>query len=285
MRSAKATRFTTLRRKVSRKRSSSTSGNNYRRNLRQIFAPMTTKGSKQRCDNLVGVYNEIKNPKRKINPELLTNNQFSKIRDLFVSDFGVKLVNKAFKKSGLATADLFTVYKKILRNYYVGNQCEFSVQDPFIITSKTTYAKNTLKANLYSVNPGKKQLFNRCLDDPSVEYLVGFINLYAKRFKGIGVVDHKNAIIIDKTNRKIIRFEPKKKNAIFLKYIRHDISENEVKEKLADYGLEPAILRNYEYIVIRGNQPNMSWSNDSIYCAVYSLYAALLFAINYHKLN
>ena len=28
---------------------------------RQILSPMTTKGSKQKCDNLVGVYNEIKN--------------------------------------------------------------------------------------------------------------------------------------------------------------------------------------------------------------------------------
>lgn len=284
MRSAKATRFTTLRRKVTRKRSSSTQ-DNYRRNLRQILSPMTTKGSKQKCDNLVGVYNEIKNPKRKINPEILTINEYSKIRDLFISDLRVNLVNRAFKKSGLATADLFTVYKKILRNYRVGNQCEFSVQDPFIITSKTTYAKNTLKANMYSVNPGKKQLFNRCLSDPSINYLVGFINLYAKRFKGIGVVDHKNAVIIDKTNKKIIRFEPKKKDAMFLKYVRHDITENEVKEKLAGYGLEPDILRTYEYIIIRGNQPNMSMSNDSMYCAVYSLYAALLFAINYHKLN
>ena len=36
--------------------------------------------------------------------------------------------------------------------------------------------------------------------------LYGFINIYKKTRFGI---NHKNAIIIDKINKKIIRFEPK----------------------------------------------------------------------------
>ena len=115
--------------------------------------------------------------------------------------------------------------------------------------------------------------------------MIGFIDLYktgiSAKLRGI---NHKNCLIIDIKNKYIIRFEPKKTDMIGLSKFRFPINENIIKQQLNKLFDRNSNIRNvddYTYLEIRGNQSNISMDKDSVYCTIYSLYAALLFIKNY----
>jgi len=58
------------------------------------------------------------------------------------------------------------------------------------------------------------------------------------------------------------------------------MSEDIIRNKLGNNN----ILNDYNYILIRGNQPT-NIKQSGMYCVVYSMYSILLFVLNYNSLN
>jgi hypothetical protein len=122
-------------------------------------------------------------------------------------------------------------------------------------------------------------MIEQLLKNDNCDIIYGFINIYKKNRLGI---NHKNAIIIDKINKKIIRFEPKKNTKLskLSNKLRHKMSEDIIRHQLGNNN----ILYKYNFILIRGNQPT-NMKKSGMYCVVYSMYSILLFILNYNSLN
>lgn len=144
-----------------------------------------------------------------------------------------------------------------------------------------------------------EQLIN-CLEDPSVEFIVMYLNLNVpdtgiwSLLKG-KILSHRNSIIIDKKNRKIIRFEPmgampKAHQNItivniymqFLKYLEA-ANDNKLKEHMD-------LIKSFEYFDTNKfdifSCPFISAPQlGNIFCQTYSIYGALLYIINSDVFN
>jgi hypothetical protein len=134
-----------------------------------------------------------------------------------------------------------------------------------------------------------------CLDDPSVEFVVMYLNLnlpstgLTSMLKGF-VLSHRNSIIIDKQNSKIIRFEPMGA----MPKAHENLTIAEIHQKIFEYlsaGGDTELKKHMDYIkkfeYLDTNRfdifscPFISAPQlGNIFCQTYSIYGALLYIIN-----
>lgn len=139
-----------------------------------------------------------------------------------------------------------------------------------------------------------------CLDDDDVEFIVMYLNLnlpssgITSLFKGF-VLSHRNSIIIDKKNRKIIRFEPMGA----MPKAHENLTLVEIHKKISEYltaAKDPNLKKHMDYIkkfmYYDTNQfdiyscPFISAPQlGNIFCQTYSIYGALLYIINSDVFN
>ena len=125
------------------------------------------------------------------------------------------------------------------------------------------------------------------LKNADCNFLYIFIDIYKKSriFPAFESFNHKNVLIIDKVNKKIIHFEPKSNG--YLKTIaektRNPMNKDVIMTQLGSTDELKSLLNPYSFIAVNGSQPtNMGLS--SLYCVIYSVYAVILFIINYDRL-
>ena len=70
-----------------------------------------------------------------------------------------------------------------------------------------------------------------------------------------------------------------KKKSNITSFTRYYLSEKDIKKKLNH--IEG--INNYDYILVKGSQPT-GFKNSSMYCVCYSMYAILLYILNYENL-
>jgi hypothetical protein len=134
-----------------------------------------------------------------------------------------------------------------------------------------------------------------CLDDPSVEFVVMYLNLnlpstgLSSMLKGF-VLSHRNSVIIDKKNSKIIRFEPMGA----MPKAHENLTIAEIHQKIFEYlsaGGDTELKTHMDYIkkfeYLDTNRfdifscPFISAPQlGNIFCQTYSIYGALLYIIN-----
>ena len=259
----------------------------YQLELPKIFAPLQGKDSYNACKTLLSYYDAIKNKKRL--RTTIHKVESTGYLDIFSTYRTTDFDEDKLKTTGIMQSDLYTVYKTIITMIFRAHPlfersifCEFTPEDPFILVSNTTYDMDKMIATAQtSISPERKDAFQRCYAEQ--DYIIGFINLYKKSRV---VMDHKNTIIIDKLHGKIIRFEPKAPSMLgsLSATVRHDISEAQVKSSIK--GRYDVDLDSFDYMVVYGNQSNIPYPfQDAIFCTVYSLYAAILWTINYYKFS
>jgi len=183
-------------------------------------------------------------------------------------------------------------------------------------------ANSVLNRPAFELRVNRTELL-KALESTDCNIICKFINIYKKISDKWGGVNHKNVLIIDKYNKMIIRFEPKPKSVIpTLRFtmnkdrvmselgtqsILTELSEKKtqrqttiVTEQITELNkeLKPAkkiesILKEYTYIDVYGSQPTnpfklsftKPYDSTAIYfCVIYSVYAVILFVINYEQL-
>ena len=143
-----------------------------------------------------------------------------------------------------------------------------------------------------------------CLDDPGVEFIVMYLNLNLPSsgimsvFTGLlktVTLSHRNSIIIDKKNRKIIRFEPMGA----MPKAHENLTIAEIHQKIFEYltaGNDTELKTHMDYIkkfeYLDTNRfdifscPFISAPQlGNIFCQTYSIYGALLYIINSDVFN
>ena len=138
-----------------------------------------------------------------------------------------------------------------------------------------------------------------CLDDPGVEFIVMYLNLNLPSsgimsiFTGLlktFTLSHRNSIIIDKKNSKIIRFEPMGA----MPKAHENLTIAEIHQKIFEYltaGNDTELKTHMDYIkkfeYLDTNRfdifscPFISAPQlGNIFCQTYSIYGALLYIIN-----
>ena len=118
--------------------------------------------------------------------------------------------NKVRKTDALTELSMFPEIKMnhFIKLLELKNVCTKGV---FFITSGTSDMLMKSREEAKFAKMGEDLI--SCLDDPSVEFIVMYLNLnlpstgITSFLKGF-VLSHRNSIIIDKKHRKIIRFEP-----------------------------------------------------------------------------
>lgn len=264
----------------------------YKNELKKLFSPLIGSDSRINCDALIRLNSYYKSGKNitNITTEQLDGNEYI---DLLRKDakqqlkfyFKNKPIKKLFKESILGSANSVIVYNNLLK-YLIEEHpeyiCDFVTstdeQNISTIYGMTIKSKQTIisnKAISQSKTPSTVTI-EKCFRDQNIELIVGFIDLYKKSTLNI---NHKNAVFIDKTFKKIIHFEPKYYE---INIGRHKLTRDEIFEQLNDLVGENLKELKYEYIKINGNQSNFKiFYRDWDYCNVYSIYATLLFALNY----
>lgn len=269
----------------------------YEAEVSSLFSPIITDTSYNLCNILLAVLNQLRGRNYENTEEYFnTDIDNSEYINLFVENTEIEIKKDNFENSGISrNSDLYTTYKNLIPPVLRYSLCDFDKDHKFIITSRSTKL-NYSKIAADTIYDKHIIKFHNCWR--TKDYIIGFINLYTKVPTSLGGIDHKNALIIDKKNKKIIIFEPKSLeftdifrhtidgntiiNTILQRYsktVPNEVSEDDIKslKKIIDF----------DTVIIRGNQSTfvLSKKNDSIYCTVYSLYAALLFTFNYQILN
>jgi len=198
----------------------------------------------------------------------------------------VRVSKKPIKKSRTTTVSASKKQIKKSRTTTVSASKKLSKSNEYNEYNYSKSVNNTEKCKKLHINSEGEsiskidtKMIQQLLENEKCDIIYGFINIYKKTRLGI---NHKNAIIIDKINKKIIRFEPKKKTQLskIANKLRYKMSEDIIRNKLGNNN----ILNDYNYILIRGNQPT-NIKQSGMYCVVYSMYSILLFVLNYNSLN
>jgi hypothetical protein len=284
----------------------------YELQLEQIFHPINSRGSETNCSK---IYHYLE-AKQKIKSLVETDKDYKDITplsvpvlnpsDTIVTNWGTgKQLNIFFKNLGIHAIQTHS------------HLCQILYEQSDSIRSEFVSSYNS-EGTAIRVNRAK--LLN-ALKNENCNIICLFINIYKKIPKWSGGVNHKNVLIIDKHNKKLIRFEPKSSN--ISKLTRFEMNEDRIREQLGSLSiqdellkfnksigtkkLEPEgskaqlkkeledelnealeideILKTYKYIEARGSQPTKFLDKISSYfCVIYSVYAVILFVINYEQL-
>ncbi len=206
--------------------------------------------------------------------------------------------NKARKTDALTELSMFpeTKMNHFIKLLELGNVCTKGV---FFITTGTSDTLMKSREDAKFAKMGEELI--SCLDDPSVEFIVMYLNLNLpstglKRFflKGL-VLSHRNSIIIDKKHRKIIRFEPmgampKAHQNLTIAEIHQKISEYLTAGKDTELKKHMDHIKSFEYLDTNSfdiySCPFISAPQlGNIFCQTYSIYGALLYIINSDVFN
>jgi hypothetical protein len=205
--------------------------------------------------------------------------------------------NKLRKTEAISGLSMFpeVVMNHFIKLLELKNVCTKGV---FFVTSGTSNKLMKGREESKFSNMGKE--FISCLDDPSVDFIVMYLNLnlpstgITSLLKGF-VLSHRNSIIIDKKNRKIIRFEPMGA----MPKVQQNITLGEIHMKIFEYleaGNDTELKKHMDYIksleYFDTNRfdiyscPFISAPQlGNIFCQTYSIYGALLYIINSDVFN
>jgi hypothetical protein len=258
----------------------------YTEQIKQVLNPLIESNSKTNCDKLVYFHILKQVPNTHTSADKTT-----KYHDLLPNGFTVPSeidLTKTSLKSAISNIALNNLRKKLSLEFNPRIFCNFpdgDIDNGYGITMHTDYGnRDKLSVMAKKTNTIK---FNECFSESNrVEIIIGFIDIYntdtAKKFGG---VNHKNCLILDLKNKYIIRFEPKYRDPPLSSSYRYPINEQIIRDYINKLFPKSSTnnINEFSYLEIRGNQSNISLSDDYVYCAIYSLYCGLLFIKNYNK--
>lgn len=224
--------------------------------------------------------------------------------DLFpdLSAEQMQTISSFFEKDKLKKTDAMTelsMFPETKMNHFIEllelkNICTKGVF--FITTGTSSKLMKSREERKFDVM-GRE--FISCLDDPNVEFIVMYLNLNLPSsgimsvFTGIlktVTLSHRNSIIIDKKNRKIIRFEPmgampKAHENLTIAEIHQKIFEYLTAGGDTDLKTHMDYIKKFEYLDTNRfdifSCPFISAPQlGNIFCQTYSIYGALLYIIN-----
>lgn len=151
------------------------------------------------------------------------------------------------------------------------------------LTITTEAGKEEDKLNKIGTNTlvSNKKVKNKLKND-STRFKIGVLQIYpgkrASRY--LRVIGHVNLVIIDKKEKQIFHYEPKKKGLMLSieKKFRYQMGKNEIIKRLNEISKNNNnnnVYDNYTYHKFYGNQPSFNK-----YCTLYIVYAALKFTKN-----
>jgi hypothetical protein len=205
--------------------------------------------------------------------------------------------NKARKTDALTELSMFPEIKMnhFIKLLELKNVCTKGV---FFITTGTSANMMYMREQAHFDKMGEDLI--SCLDDPSVEFIVMYLNLNLPS-TGITsllkpfILAHRNSIIIDKKHKKIIRFEPMGA----MPKAHENLTIIEIHKKISEYlkaGKDSSLEEHMDYIksfeYLDTNRfdiyscPFISAPQlGNIFCQTYSIYGALLYIINSEVFN
>lgn len=154
------------------------------------------------------------------------------------------------------------------------------------LTITSEAGKEDDKLNKIGINTlvSNKKVKNKLKND-STRFKIGVLQIYpgkrASRY--LKVIGHVNLVIIDKKEKQIFHYEPKKKGLMLSieRKFRYQMGKNEIIKRLNEISKKNNNNNNnnvydeYTYHKFYGNQPSFNK-----YCTLYIVYAALKFTKN-----
>lgn len=204
-------------------------------------------------------------------------------------------VDKDMKREAISALSMFPEDRM---NHFI-NLLELSnicMKGAFFITSGVSDLLMKSRENADKPKMGKELI--TCLDSDDTEFIVMYINLNLSGvwslFKPIAY-SHRNCLIIDKKNKKIIRFEPMGA----LPKVQNNITIAEIHQRIFEYlsaAKDPEINKHIDYLktfdYFDTNKfdiyscPFISAPQlGNTFCQTYSVYGALLYIINNEVFN